>query len=194
MTHPAPGLLYILSGPSGVGKDAAIKSMKAGGFPMHYAVTATTRHIRPGEVEGDDYIFLGQDEFDDILAADGFLEHADVYGKRYGTPNVQVLDPLERGQDVLLKIDVQGADTVKEKLPQAIRIFLAPPSFEELRRRLTERLTESDDALRRRLHEAEAEMACAGEYDYVVYNRSDQLAAAVREIEGIILNERRRRS
>lgn len=188
------GRLFILSGPSGVGKDAAIKCLKAQAFPMHYAVTATTRHIRPGEIDGDDYIFLEQDEFDDILAEDGFLEHANVYGKHYGTPNRQVLEPLCAGQDVLLKIDIQGADTVKNKMPHAVRIFLAPPSFDELRRRLTERLTESDEALRRRLQEAEAEMAAAGEYDYVVYNHSDQLETAVEEIKDIVLNERRKRS
>ena len=191
---PTPGgLLYILSGPSGVGKDAAIKLLRERQFPMHYAVTATTRPIRPGEVPGKDYLFLTQDEFERMLAKDGFLEYAEVYGKCYGTPNAEVLEPLASGQDVLLKIDVQGADTVKDKLPQAIRIFLAPPSYDELRRRLTERLTESEEALRRRLLEAEAEMAHAGEYDYVVYNHSDLLDDAVREIEQIVLNERQKR-
>src|SRR5581483_3578325 len=126
------GLLFILSGPSGVGKDAAIKRLKAKGFPMHYAVTATTRTIRPGEIAGDDYIFLTAEEFERMLRDDEFLEYADVYGKQYGTPKAQVLDPLAAGQDVLLKIDTQGADTIKDKLPHAVRIFLAPPNFEEL--------------------------------------------------------------
>jgi guanylate kinase len=194
---PAPaseGLLFILSGPSGVGKDAAIKSLKARGFPMHYVVTATTRPIRPGEVPGCDYIFLTQEEFDRALAADEFLEHANVYGMLYGTPKAQVLPPLAEGRDVLLKIDVQGADAVKERMPRAIRIFLAPPSFQELERRLRERdrLNASEEILLRRLHEAEAEMAHAGEYDYVVYNHSDQLEEAVAEIQDIVLKERAR--
>ena len=175
-----------------MGKDAAIKRLKAERFPMHYAVTATTRGIRPGEVHGSDYIFVSQEEFDRMLAADEFLEHADVYGKLYGTPKSQVLDPLARGEDVLLKIDTQGADTIKSKLPQAFRIFLAPPSFEELKRRLVERSTESESALLRRLHQVEAEMACAGEYDCTIYNHSDQLEAAVRDIQDIVRREKSR--
>ena len=188
------GQLFILSGPSGVGKDAVIKSLKTRGFPMHYVVTSTTRPIRPGEVPDCDYIFLQQDEFKRMLAAGEFLEHANVYGKLYGTPRAQVIDPLQQGRDVLLKIDVQGADTVKEKMPRAIRIFLAPPSFHELERRLRERdrLSASEETLLRRLHEAEAEMAHSGEYDYVVYNHSDELEAAVDEIQRIVLNERRK--
>jgi guanylate kinase len=182
--------LFILSGPSGVGKDAAIKLMQQQCFPMHYAVTATTRPIRPNEVAGKDYIFLSQPQFDAMLAAEGFLEHADVYGKCYGTPRDQVLEPLARGEDVLLKIDVQGADTVKEKLPKAIRIFLAPSNFQELRQRLVDRMTDSGEALQRRLLEAESEMAHAGEFDYVVYNRADQLEAAVAEIQDIVRKEK----
>jgi len=186
------GLLFILSGPSGVGKDAAIKLMQQQRFPMHYAVTATTRPIRENEIAGKDYIFLSQDEFEGMLERDDFLEHADVYGKCYGTPKNQVLEPLAKGEDVLLKIDVQGADTVKDKMPHAIRIFLAPASFEELKERLESRLTESPEALLRRLREAEAEMAHAGEFDYVVYNRAGELEAAVREIQDIVLKEKAR--
>jgi len=186
------GLLFILSGPSGVGKDAAIKLMQQQRFPMHYAVTATTRPIRENEIAGKDYIFLSQDEFEGMLERDDFLEHADVYGKCYGTPKNQVLEPLAKGQDVLLKVDVQGADTVKDKMPHAIRIFLAPASFEELKERLESRLTESPEALLRRLREAEAEMAHAGEFDYVVYNRAGELEAAVREVQDIVLKEKAR--
>jgi guanylate kinase len=186
------GLLFILSGPSGVGKDAAIKALKARDLPMHFAVTATTRPIREEETAGVDYIFLTHPEFDRLLAADGFLEHADVYGERYGTPRDQVLPHLARGLDVLLKVDVQGADTVKDKMPRAVRIFLAPPSFQVLERRLRdrERLRASEEKLLRRLHEVESEMAHAGEYDYVVYNHDDELDAAVDQIEGIIATER----
>ncbi|MHB8618935.1 MAG: guanylate kinase [Chloroflexota bacterium] len=195
MAEPGvPGRLFILSGPSGVGKDAAIKRMKAHGFPMHYTVTATTRQIRPGEVDGKDYHFISQEEFDSMVENDNLLEHANVYGKRYGTPKRQVLDALAAGKDVLLKIDTQGAATVKNKIPEAIRIFLAPPSYEELKQRLIERSTESPEALQRRLLNTEAEMACAGEYDYVVCNRSAALEAAVEEIKNIILKEKARPS
>ncbi|HEX6511859.1 MAG TPA: guanylate kinase [Chloroflexota bacterium] len=193
--HPTSGLLFILSGPSGVGKDAAIKQLKSCCFPMHYAVTATTRPIRPGERAGEDYIFLTHEQFDGMLARNEFLEHANVYGERYGTPKAQVLEPLAQGQDVLLKIDVQGADTVKDSMPGAIRIFLAPPSFSELESRLRERdrLTTSEETLLRRLHEAEAEMAHAGEFDHVVYNQRERLDEAVRQIQEIVLNEKRKR-
>jgi guanylate kinase len=182
------GRLFILSGPSGVGKDAVIKSLKARAFPMHYAVTATTRPIRAEEAAGVDYIFLSHSQFDQLLEQDGFLEHADVYGERYGTPNDQVLPHLAQGEDVLLKVDVQGADTVKDKMPNTIRIFLAPPSFPVLERRLREReqLRASEQKLLARLHQAEAEMAHAGEYDSVVYNHDGELEQAVDEIEDII--------
>lgn len=178
----------MLSGPSGVGKDAVIKSLKARGFPMHYAVTATTRPIREEETAGEDYIFLTHAEFDRLLGADGFLEHAQVYGERYGTPKHQVLPPLASGDDVLLKVDVQGADTVKAKMPHTIRIFLAPPSFQALERRLRERerLRASEQKLLDRLHKVESEMSHAGEYDYVVYNRDGELEQAVDEIEQIL--------
>jgi guanylate kinase len=185
-----PGLLFILSGPSGVGKDAAIKLMQEHGFPMHYAVTATTRPIRANETPGKDYIFLTEDTFNAKLAADGFLENATVYGKCYGTPKEQVLEPLQRGEDVLLKIDVQGADTVKEKIAGAIRIFLAPSNFQELRQRLVDRMTDSGEALQRRLFKAENEMAHSDEFDYVVYNRADQLEAAVLEIQEIVRKQK----
>lgn len=192
MSAHTAGLLFVLSGPSGVGKDAVLKLMRATdvGVGIYYPVTATTRHIRPGEVHGVDYLFLTTGEFERMLTEDGFFEHAEVYGNHYGIPKTQVLEPLERGQDVLLKIDVQGADTVKTKEPRAIRIFLAPPSYDDLKARLEARLTESEEALRRRLQEAEAEMAYAGEFDHVVYNHDGQLEAAVDEIRQIIENER----
>lgn len=157
---------------------------------MHYTVTATTRPIRPNEVPGKDYIFLSAPEFEAKLADDGFLEHATVYGNCYGTPREQVLEPLGHGKDVLLKIDVQGAETVKNKIPEAIRIFLAPSSFEELRQRLVDRMTESPEALQLRILEAENEMAYMDEFDHVVFNRADELEAAVREIQEIIRKEK----
>lgn len=181
------GRLFILSGPSGVGKDAVIKKLRTERFPMHFTVTATTRQIRPGEVDGEDYHFLTKPQFEELLARNGFLEWVNLYGGDfYGTPKDQVLDALAAGEDVLIKIDTQGAETVKQKIPDAIRIFLAPPSLEQLKDRLMRRGTESDEALRHRLKKTEAEMACAPDYDHVVYNKDDELDAAVEEIKSII--------
>ncbi|MDE3075789.1 MAG: guanylate kinase [Chloroflexota bacterium] len=187
------GRLFILSGPSGVGKDAVIKRLKTERFPMHFTVTATTRHIRPGETDGEDYLFLTKQQFDEMAARGGFLEHVNLYGHCYGTPKQQVLEALTGGRDVLLKIDTQGAETIKTAMPDAIRIFLAPSSLAELERRLIDRSTESPEALERRIRNIEAEMACAGAYDYVVYNRDEQLGAAVKQIKRIIGDTRRRR-
>src|SRR5690242_10762719 len=154
-------------------------------FPMHYAVTATTRPIRSNEIPGHDYLFVTVDEFERIRTSDGFLEYAEVYGKWYGTPKDQVLPGLEEGQDVLLNVDVEGADTVKPKMPQAVSIFLAPSSFDELKERLTDRMAERN-AVEQRLREAESEMTRAGEFDYIVYNRRGELDEAVRQIQEII--------
>jgi guanylate kinase len=183
------GRLFVLSGPGGVGKDAALKLMKAQKFRIHYPVTATTRPIRRGEADGVDYHFLTRDEFAQRLADGAFLEHATVYGNHYGVPRDEVLKPLQRGDDVLLKIDVQGADYIKSIRPDCIRIFLAPASYADLRSWLEERVKasgEPPEALSARLLKAEDELAHSGEFDHIVYNRAGQLDAAVREIEQII--------
>ena len=150
MTTPQPGaqgrptsLLVVLSGPSGVGKDAVLSRMREGAVPYHFTVTATTRAQRPGERDGVDYIFLTSDQFDRMVEQDGFLEWAHVYGNRYGVPKDQVRKALEQGKDVLLKADVQGAATLKRLAPEAVFIFLVAPSLEELERRLRDRKTES---------------------------------------------------
>ncbi|HEU0169642.1 MAG TPA: guanylate kinase [Chloroflexota bacterium] len=191
----AKARLFVLSGPGGVGKDAVLKQMKAAGFRIHYPVTATTRPIRRGEVNGVDYHFLSREEFERMLAEGSFLEHAQVYGNHYGVPKSEVQEPMARGDDVLLKVDVQGAETVREMTPDAIRIFLAPASHADLQRWLEARVQETaepPEALRVRLQKAEDEMAFAGEFDYVVYNRNGELEAAVAEIERIIETERAR--
>ena len=187
-----PPLLIVLSGPSGVGKDAVLSRMNTLGSPHHFTVTATTRAIRPAERDGEDYIFLTTEEFEELRRTDGLLEHAEVFGNHYGVPKSQVTEALTRGQDVILKIDVQGAETIRNICPDALFIFLAPPDEAELSRRLRERNTESEDAFELRLRTASSELRMADQFDYVVVNERDGLDKAVAEIEGIIAREKRR--
>ena len=183
-------LLVVLSGPSGVGKDAVLGVLRARGLPWRFVVTATTRPRRPGEVDGRDYIFLSRDEFLRRLGRGGFLEHAQVYGHLYGVPRDQVEEALSRGQDVLVKVDVQGARHIRRLTSGAVFIFLAPPSMEELERRLRLRHTESPETLRRRLEEAEREMKELPLFDYVVVNHSGRLEETARCVEAIVWAER----
>ena len=187
-------LLVVLSGPSGVGKDAVLERMKRLGSPYHFAVTATTRPMREGEREGEHYHFVARAEFERMIAHGELLEWAEVYGNLYGVPRAQVDRALSEGRDVLVKVDVQGAKTIRGLDPEAVLVFLAPPSMEELARRLTSRGTEAEDAMRRRLREAEAEMEAAARFDHVVVNRRDRLDVAVRQIEALTAGERRRAS
>ena len=187
-------LLVVLSGPSGVGKDAVLERMKRLGSPYHFAVTATTRPMREGEREGEHYHFVARAEFERMIAHGELLEWAEVYGNLYGVPRAQVDRALSEGRDVLVKVDVQGAKTIRGLDPEAVLVFLAPPSMEELARRLTSRATEAEDAMRRRLREAEAEMEAAALFDHVVVNRDNRLDVAVRQIEALTADERRRRA
>ena len=188
----APPLLIVLSGPSGVGKDAVLARMRESGRPYHFTVTATTRPRRPMERDGVDYIFLPKDVFRQRIEMGEFLEWAEVYGNLYGVPRAQVAQALRDGLDVIVKADVQGAATIKKLAPEAVFIFLAPPDMAELARRLTERLTESPQTLRNRLRTAESEMRRATEFDHVVVNRHGGLDEAMAEIERVAALERRR--
>jgi guanylate kinase len=188
---PTP-LLLVLSGPSGVGKDAVLSRMRQPDAPYHFTVTATTRKIRVDEVDGADYIFLSEREFRRMIDGDELLEWAEVHGNLYGIPRAQVAEALERGLDVILKIDVQGAATIKRLAPGAVLVFLVAPSMEELARRLGRRMTETPDALRIRLQTAQKEMAEAPKFDHVICNRNDRLDDTVREIEAAISSERRK--
>jgi guanylate kinase len=190
---PATGLVFVLSGPSGVGKSTLIERLKRDRFPITHCVTATTRPRRQGEEHGIHYYFLTEPEYDALLERGQFLEHAVVHNLyRYGIPLHSIRDALRLGQDVILAPDVQGASTVRWKLPNAISIFLRPPSLDELLPRLAARGTETPEERRIRLATAERELQRMSEYDYVIVNHRDRLDQAVRDLKAIIQAERLR--
>jgi guanylate kinase len=182
--NPAPPLLVMLSGPSGVGKDAALAELKKLDRPWHFVVTATTRPPRPGERDGVEYIFLDTEAFLRMKERDEFLECAEVYGRWYGVPRTQVRQALKEGRDVILKVDVQGAATVRQLTPEAVSIFMVPGSFDELRQRLAERMTESSPEMELRLQVARDELAQIHHFDYRVVNRD------IADIDAIIAAEK----
>ncbi len=179
-------LLVVLSGPSGVGKDTVLARMRELGSSYHFTVTATTRPRREGERDGVDYIFVSEGRFRAMRDEGELLEWAKVYGYFYGVPRSQVTGALREGRDVVMKIDVQGAATIRESVPGALFIFLAPPSMDELGRRLGERMTESPESLRRRLETARSEMGEAARFDHVVRNHSGRVDETVAEIERLV--------
>ena len=186
----APPLLVVLSGPSGVGKDAALDALKLLDRPWRFVITATTRPQRPGEQDGVDYIFLETAAFLKMKERDDLLECAQVYDYWYGVPRNQVRQGLRDGKDVILKVDVQGADTVRELAPEALFIFMIPSSLDELKSRLTKRETETPSQVALRLSNAQSELGRVGEFDYRVVNREGQLEQAVAEIDAIITAEK----
>lgn len=187
---PRGGLLFVLSGPSGVGKDAAIARLKETGFSIYHVITATSRRPRPGEIDGVHYFFHDPQDFTGMLQRGELLESAIIAGNRYGTPRTWVREQLALGHDVLLKIDVQGARQVKGRLPDAVFIFLAPPSIDDLVERLRHRRTETPEEMALRIQNAYVEMEAMDSYDYVVVNHHDRLDAAVHQIACIIEAER----
>lgn len=194
----APGaMLVIISGPSGVGKDTIIDVMRRHEVESgrvgerHHVVTVTTRAPRDGEVDGVDYLFVTRDEFLRIRAARGFLEANEVHGNWYGSPRDQVRAALVAGRDCFLKIDVQGAQVVKEQVTEALLIFIIPPSLETLFARLRARATESADELELRQRNAAIELARQDDYDHVVVNETDQAERTAVRIEEIVAEERR---
>lgn len=193
-TLGAPGTqLVIISGPSGVGKDTIIEAMRRlpTAAAYHYVVTCTTRPPRPGEVDGIHYRFLTLEAFAALRDEDGFLEWAEVHGNWYGTPRDSVRAALAAGRDVVLKIDVQGAETVKKKVPEALLIFLVPPSMQELFRRLRSRATESADELEVRQRNAAIELARREDYDHVVENATGEVDRTAAGIVGLIAEAHR---
>jgi len=185
-------LLIVISGPSGVGKDSVLQQMQARGIPFHFVITATSRPPRPNEVDGVDYFFLSEAVFRDMIARDELLEHALVYGQHKGIPKQQVREALASGKDVVMRLDVQGAATVRRLVPEAVLIFLSAASEEELLARLRRRRTDSEAQLQERIRMAQAEMQRMAEFDYVVVNREDALDEAVQQILAIIVAEHSR--
>ena len=185
-------LLVVISGPSGVGKDALLDVLKSRGRPYHFAITATTRPSRGTETDSRDYYFVSPDRFEEMAATGELLEHALVYGHRYGVPKGPVRQALASGRDVLMRTDIQGAATIKGAVPQAVTIFLAPASLAELEERLRRRATDSPETVRLRLDTARREMDAAGHFDHVVVNAESHLEEAADQVERIIAAERAR--
>jgi len=187
----AKGLLFVLSGPSGVGKNTVLDELFKDFDGVSYSVSATTRERRKGEVEGENYFFISEEKFKEIEAGDGFIESAVVHGHYYGTPKKFVDKKLDEGEDIILEIDTQGAKQVREKYPEAVYIFLLPPSLEVLEKRLDKRGSENDKSKNIRLKNARQELKEVHNYDYEVIN--DSLSDAVKDIKRIILKEQKRR-
>ncbi|MFY8148589.1 MAG: guanylate kinase [Prochlorococcaceae cyanobacterium] len=183
MTSPsAPGRLTVLTGPSGVGKGTLVALLRQRHPRLWLSVSATTRAPRQGEQEGEHYFFLSRQAFEEQVAAGGFLEWAEFAGNLYGTPRRPVEQHLEAGLPVLLEIELEGARQVRTTFPAGLQLFLKPPSFEELERRIRSRGTDSEEAIQRRLERARVELAAEGEFDAAVVN--GELEQALAALEG----------
>jgi guanylate kinase len=187
---PTKPLLIVLSGPSGAGKDVVLTRMKELDYPLEYITTVTTRRQRTEERNNIDYHFVSIERFQEMIKHNELLEWANVYGNWYGVPNQPVKQALDKGQDIIVKVDIQGAATIKKNLPQAVFIFLMPPSMEELTARLKQRHTESPFKLALRLKTAEEEIKQLPLFDYVVLNKQDEIDMAVSHIGAIITAEK----
>jgi guanylate kinase len=183
-------LLVVLSGPSGVGKDAVLARMRKLGCPFHYVVTATTRPRRAREKNGLNYHFLSRKEFQQMIDKHQLLEWANVYGNYYGVPKDEVSPALSKGVDTIVKVDVQGAATISKVLPQAVFIFLMPPSLEALEKRLKRRRSESSEDLALRLARAEEEIKSLPIFDYVITSHQNKLGEIVSQIDAIVAAEK----
>lgn len=179
-------LLIVISGPSGVGKDSVVQRMMERGMPFHFVVTATTREKREAEVHGKDYWFLSKDEFARMIEHNELIEYAIVYGDYKGIPKAQVREALESGKDVVMRLDVQGAETVRKLAPEALLIFITCESEDELERRLRERKTETADSLSLRIATARKELQRIEAFDYVIVNHDFHLDDTVNKVRSII--------
>lgn len=181
------GKSFIISGPSGVGKSTVLHALFEGRDDLYFSVSATTRAPREGEVDGKDYHFIAADKFHEMIEEDAFLEYAEYVGNFYGTPKKYVDEAMDEGKDVILDIEIQGATQVCAKRPETVRIFIAPPSWEELEHRLTARGTDTPEKIQKRLLRAKVEMKTAGDYNYFVIN--DTVENAVSELRAIMCAE-----
>ena len=181
------GKTFIISGPSGVGKSTVLHALMEQRKNLYFSVSATTRDPRPGEENGVHYHFLDRETFQEWVEKDEFLEHAEYVGNCYGTPKRYVDAAMEEGKDVILDIEVQGANQIAAKRPETVRIFIAPPSWTELERRLTERGTDPAERIRKRMDRAKEEFKLADTYDYFVIN--DTVENAARELDAIMTAE-----
>ena len=188
---PQP-LLIVISGPSGAGKDTVMQRMQERGLPFHFVVTATTRHKRTGELHGRDYLFVSNEEFARMIDEDELIEHAIVYGDYKGIPKQQVREALVSGKDVIMRLDVQGAETVRKMAPEALMIFITTQNEDELVHRLETRKTETADSLAIRIATARKELKRLEAFDYVIVNRDFQLDKTVDTIRAIIDAEHHR--
>ena len=189
---PPNPLLIVISGPSGVGKDSVLEEMKSRGLPFHFVITATTRPPRPEEKDGEDYFFLSQDEFARMIDEGELLEYAVVYQDYKGIPKSQVRKALDSGKNVIMRIDVQGAETVRKLAEDALMIFLTPQNEDELVNRLQKRNTEDKESLKLRIATTRQEYKKIDLFDYIVVNKDEQLSVTVDMIEAIIKAEQQR--
>jgi guanylate kinase len=185
-------LLIVISGPSGAGKDTVMQRMKERGLKFHFVTTATTRLRRSNEVDGKDYLFISAEKFAKMIEADEFMEHALVYGDYKGVPKEQVRKALASGRDVVMRLDVQGAETIRRLEPDALLIFITTDSEEELISRLKERSTETPEALAIRVATTRQELKRVDAFDYVIVNHDDQLDHTVDVVQAIIEAEHHR--
>lgn len=181
------GILFVISGPSGVGKGTIKDVLLDKNKEINLSISATTRGPRLGEIDGREYFFINETEFQAMVDNEQFLEWANVYSHRYGTPRKFVSENMQKGRDVLLEIDIQGALQVKNTLPEGVFVFIAPPSFQELQLRLCNRGKDSKESIAERLSSYEREMRHLSDYDYVVIN--DEVENAVRQVQAIIIAE-----
>ncbi len=192
MQNNSTGTLYVFSAPSGAGKTSLVKALLEQTNDIGVSVSHTTRDPREGEVNGKDYNFVSQNDFKSLISQNAFLEHAQVFDNFYGTSQIWVEQELQDGRDVILEIDWQGAQQIRQQMPDMVSVFILPPSREELLKRLTGRGTDSEEIIARRMQDAESEMSHYGEFDYLIIN--DDFDIALQELRSIVLARRQRTS